>query len=92
MEIPVQGDNLIKSLVQRLAGSVGYEIRRRPTPLHRKCWPAWTGLPLTSFETDDWYHSLYERAQLGTQMEGSDNALRRQRHYTLNHLLWNTLR
>ena len=25
-------------------------------------------------------------------MEGSDNALRRQRHYTLNHLLWNTLR
>ena len=42
--------------------------------------------PQTYFEIDDDFKSLYAIAQEKTQMAFSDNLLRRQRHYTLNHL------
>jgi hypothetical protein len=43
----------------------------------------------TCYETDTEFHDLYDLAQTKTQMKASDNAFRRQRHYTLSHLLRN---
>ena len=82
---------MLKSLVQQLAGFMGYEISRKSSDWNRRCWPAWTSQPVTSYETDSWFHQLYDLAQTKTQMEETDNAFRRQRHYTLNHLLQNSL-
>ena len=43
----------------------------------------------TFFQVDRSFKSLYEKAQIKTQMESTDNVLRRQRHYVLNYLLRN---
>jgi len=45
--------------------------------------------PQTFFEVDEAFIAQYELAQAKTQMEASDNLLRRQRHYSLYYLLQN---
>jgi predicted O-methyltransferase YrrM len=47
-------------------------------------------LSQVSYESDEDFHWLYERAQENTQMSNSDNPLRRMRHYNLNCFLRNT--
>ena len=44
----------------------------------------------TFFQIDPLFNGLYKEAQIKTQMEATDNELRRQRHYVLNYLLLNT--
>jgi O-methyltransferase len=78
---------MIKELLRNLARSRGYEITRIPADGYRRNGRVLQSGHLTAFETEGWFHSLYEQAQANTQMQGSDNQLRRQRHYTLNHLL-----
>jgi len=82
---------LIKGLVRDLAWSLGYDVTRIPADGYRRTQRVRSSVHLTSYETEEWFHSLYERAQIKTQGEGSDNQLRRQRHYTLNHLLCSAL-
>ena len=43
----------------------------------------------TSYDEDDVFHNNYDFAQKNTQMESSDNPLRRMRHYSLMKLLRN---
>lgn len=68
---------MIKKNIKTLANRLGYEIRK-----------------LDSFDTffniDPLFNNLYQEAQIKTQMEATDNELRRQRHYVLNYLLRNT--
>lgn len=82
---------MIKDVVKRLAGSFGYEISRKPSSQSRKCWPPQHVQAQTGYEEDEWFHSLFDHATGKTQMERTDNALRRQRHFTLNHLVRNAL-
>ena len=82
---------MIKNIANQFAGSLGYEVRRKPSSQSRKCWPPLTVVPQTGYEEDEWFHTLFDRATAKTQMEAGDVALRRQRHYTLNHLAQYTL-
>lgn len=58
-----------------------------------KFWPPFkeNDIPMSIFETDKEFNELYEKAQRNTQMESTDNAYRRQRHYTLFYLFKNAL-
>jgi hypothetical protein len=67
---------MLKGVVRKLLNNFGYEIRR-------------TNITETFFQIDPLFNNLYEEAQTKTQMEATDNALRRQRHYVLNYLLRN---
>lgn len=67
---------MIKNIIKRLASKYGYEIRRENSVE-------------TYFQKDPIFNALYEEAQIHTQMEATDNLLRRQRHYVLNYLLQN---
>lgn len=67
---------MIKDTIKRLANKFGYEIRRGDSVE-------------TYFQIDPTFNTLYEEAQIKTQMEATDNLLRRQRHYVLNYLLKN---
>ena len=78
---------MVKGMLRNLARSRGYEITRIPADGYRRNGRVQQSGHLTAFETEEWFHNLYEQAQAKTQMQGSDNQLRRQRHYTLNHLL-----
>ncbi len=78
---------MLKQLVKNGFNKIGYELTRSPSQQNKICWPKQTLLSYTSFETDKVFHDLYEHAQSMTQMSETDNALRRQRHYTLNQLL-----
>ena len=51
------------------------------------CWPSNGPIPQTYFETDREFHEQYDLAQHKTQMVLTDNALRRNRHYFLYHLI-----
>lgn len=82
---------MMKSLTRKLLRSLGYEILRMPSQGYLRNGKVQQSGHQTSFEVEEWFHSLYEQAQSKTQMEGSDNHLRRQRHYTLNYLLCNAL-
>lgn len=67
---------MIKNMIKELANKLGYEIRIRNNIE-------------TFFQIDPSFNDLYNEAQKKTQMELSDNLLRRQRHYVLNYLLRN---
>jgi predicted O-methyltransferase YrrM len=60
-----------------MADSFGYEIKKKENFD-------------TFFQIDPLFNDLYKKAQMKTQMEATDNELRRQRHYVLNYLLRNT--
>lgn len=80
-----------KRLVRDLMSSFGYQITRKPGDSRRRTWGVQQSGHMTSYDIDGWFHDVYENAQAKTQMETSDNNLRRQRHYTLNYLLRNAL-
>ena len=65
-----------KRVIKKILNNFGYEIGRKETVD-------------TFFQMDPLFNSLYKEAQTKTQMESSDNILRRQRHYVLNYLLRN---
>ncbi len=67
---------MVKVIIRKLFTSMGYEVKKK-------------GSADTFFELDPSFVDIYKKAQLKTQMESTDNALRRQRHYTLNYLLRN---
>lgn len=75
-----------------------FKVFKKPnnegTKRFSKFWPAPNSkdIPLTIFETDDEFNHLYNEAQSKTQMENTDNAYRRQRHYTLYYLFKNVLK
>ena len=78
----------MKQLVRSLFAAAGLEVYRRQHPAH-DFYPRNLTAPQTAYETDAAFNERYDHAQAMTQMAASDNALRRQRHYTLNHLLKN---
>ena len=80
-----------KRLLRDVSGSLGYEITRKTGDNRHRTWRLRQSVHMSSYDTDAWFHDVYERAQAETQMESSDNQLRRQRHYTLNYLLRNAL-
>jgi len=67
---------MIKNMIKELANKLGYEIRKRDNVE-------------TFYQIDPSFNDLYKEAQIKTQMEATDNELRRQRHYVLNYLLRN---
>jgi predicted O-methyltransferase YrrM len=67
---------MLKGVIRKILNNFGYEIRKK-------------GIVETYFQVDPIFNSLYKEAQTKTQMESSDNILRRQRHYVLNYLLRN---
>lgn len=85
---------MLKRITKNVLSIAGYEIHRKanclvaPGGKGGRFWPEPNAVAQTLYETDDRFHTLYEHAQVKTQMAKSDNPLRRQRHYTLNHLLW----
>ncbi len=78
----------MKSLLKSIFRAFGLEIHRFENCAH-EFYPRNLSVPQTAYETDSSFNARYDRAQLATQMTSSDNALRRQRHYTLYHLLRN---
>lgn len=80
-----------KRLVRGLMESFGYQITRKPGDIRHRTWRVQKSGHVTSYDIDEWFHDAYEKAQTKTQMNLSDNNLRRQRHYTLNYLLRNAL-
>lgn len=81
---------MLRNFVRNLLWALGYDIQRKPAFGYRTLDRIRPG-HLTEFESDLWFHDLYERAQKKTSMDATDNQLRRQRHYTLNYLLHNAL-
>jgi O-methyltransferase len=78
----------MKTLIRSIFGAMGLDIYRSQNPAH-DFYPRNMTHAQTSYETDLEFHRLYDLAQQKTQMQSSDNAFRRQRHYTLFHLLRN---
>jgi len=67
---------MIKTFIKDTFRKAGYEIINTKKPAQ------------SDYETDKKFHDRYNLAQEKCQMVSTDNALRRQRHYTLNYLLW----
>jgi len=67
----------MKEFIKSTLDKIGFELVNK------------SKVPKLHFSSDRRFHDLYGRAQEMTQMNATDNPLRRQRHYTLNHLLWN---
>jgi predicted O-methyltransferase YrrM len=68
---------MLKKIIKTLVNGLGYDIKK-------------LGFVETFFQIDPMFNALYEEAQRKTQMEDTDNELRRQRHFVLNYLLRNT--
>lgn len=79
----------MKKIINKLTSIFGLKLIKYPQQKTEKCWPVFLDKTQTMYENEEKFHSLYEKAQKKTQMTQSDNPIRRQRHYTLNHLLWN---
>jgi len=75
---------LILAFTDRIFNTVGLSLVRK-SKLKVSCWPHHI-VPVVDYETDTEFHELYDRAQQKTQMESTDNALRRLRHYSLMQL------
>jgi hypothetical protein len=78
---------MLKRMILKMFDALGYEILLKRSRRSLRFWPDHVESPQTIYETDKWFNRLYEEAQVRTQMEASDNPLRRQRHYTLNYLV-----
>ena len=68
---------MVKTLIKKAVGKLGFELVNK------------SKVPALHYSEDRIFQDLYDRAQERTQMAATDNPLRRQRHYTLNYLLWN---
>jgi len=77
-------------VVKKVLNSAGIDVNRI-APNQVNYWPRNTPEKIVFYELDDQFHTNYEKAQVSTQMDLSDNAYRRQRHYTLVQLFRNTL-
>lgn len=77
----------MKKLVRKIFSLVGLNISRAPAKGAPICWPSSGPIPQTYFETDREFHEQYDLAQQKTKMVQTDNALRRNRHYFLYHLI-----
>ncbi len=77
----------VKKLVRKIFSLLGLAVSRAPAKGAPVCWPSSGPIPQTYFETDREFHDQYDLAQQKTQMLSSDNALRRNRHYFLYHLI-----
>ena len=67
---------MLKEITKKILDRAGYEIRSKRS------------LPQTNYGLDEKVYGLYREAQKKCGMEDTDNEFRRQRHYTLNYLLW----
>lgn len=68
---------MVKTVVKKIFNQLGYEVINKKAPAQ------------LYYDLDREFHDRYELAQEKCQMAGTDNALRRQRHYTLSYLLKN---
>lgn len=82
-------DNMLVNAINRILSFVGARLVPTPNPSTALGWPLYLNHSLSAYEEDPDFHPLYAEAQIATQMESSDNALRRQRHFTLQQLLKN---
>ena len=78
----------LKKLINVFMKRLGLEIKKKQDFLWN-CWPIQKTVPVVLFEEDYAFHKSYNKAQKATQMDQSDNPLRRQRHYTLIQLFRN---
>lgn len=69
---------MVKALVKKIFNQFGYEITNEKAQRRQ-----------LYYDLDTEFHNLYDLAQKKCQMAGTDNTLRRQRHYTLCYLLRN---
>lgn len=67
---------MFKTFIKILLDNSGYEIKAKENAV-------------TFFQVDQEFDNFYRKAMSATQMEVTDNILRRQRHYVLNYLLRN---
>ena len=65
---------MVKTVVKKIFNQLGYEVINKKAPAQ------------LYYDLDREFHDRYELAQEKCQMAGTDNALRRQRHYTLSYL------
>jgi len=68
---------MIRKIIKTIFKNAGYDIVNS------------NALPEVIYTLDTSFNALYDKAQEKCQMTNSDNLFRRQRHYTLNYLLWN---
>jgi O-methyltransferase len=66
---------MLKHTIRHSLNRLGYDLVNRRAPAQ------------VEFDVDEAFYLLYERAQDKCQMTSTDNLLRRQRHYTLQHLI-----
>jgi hypothetical protein len=66
--------NILKFFLKTLLSRFGFEIRRK-------------GIIEAFYQVDPFFNQIYDEAQKKTQMEETDNRLRRERHYVLNYLI-----
>jgi hypothetical protein len=69
-------------MIKKFFALFGVDIKRKAR-IKWNCWPVQKENHIVFFEEDFDFHLAYDKAQIATQMQLSDNPLRRQRHYTL---------
>ena len=80
---------ILSKMIKRFINKLKVNQRTDVAELN-KFWFTGGGLiKQTSYEQDNVLHNTYDFAQKNTQMESSDNPLRRMRHYSLMKLLRN---
>ena len=67
---------MLKKLIKKIVNHAGYDLMNIKA------------MPEVIYSLDDKFNPLYDLAQEKCQMVNTDNFYRRQRHYTLNYLLW----
>jgi O-methyltransferase len=80
---------MIFRIIRKIVRYFGFELAIYPKEAGLK-WLKPSSLVQTNYEVDSDFLELYIEGQEKTNMQYSDNPLRRQRHYTLNYLLWTT--
>lgn len=80
----------MKTLIKKIVYLFGIDIIRK-RKLDWNCWPVQKAKNVVFFDIDADFHQSYDFAQIKTQMSYSDNAYRRQRHYTLMQLFKNAM-
>jgi O-methyltransferase len=74
-----------------ILNSFGYTLIRYNDKIN-EYWPKPSRNHVVYYEDNEDFHSLYNKAQKSTQMESTENAYRRLRHYSLVQLFRNSLK
>ena len=77
---------MLKIMIHKVLDGLGLEVVKK-SGKGARFWPSQRRSGKTFFANDQAFHALYELAQSKTDMAGSDNPFRRQRHHTLTQLL-----